>query len=518
MKVTRTKKKSSLVQEISKALDMSPISFPMRFQTRFLITRNMWRKRTENTQTLFSKVFFDCTNYYFEIDLPKEDKQKGPSKENKHEPIIGQALLLYVDLVPLAMQMYPGNESEKPYIRKIIQEMKERYKVTGKTVQVADKGLNCARNIYAAVIEARDGYIFSKSVHGKGLSEKEKQWLLLENDANVYTDYRDKNGKLLFRLKSCVDTFSYKFKELNPETGEEKVISLYARGMSTRDIHDQLQDLYGIELSAEMVSKITDKILPQVKEWQSRPLNPVYPFVFMDCIHYKVREDGRILSRAAYVVLGVTVEGYKDILSITVGANETSKFWLGMLNDLKNRGVKDVLFFCVDGLPGFKEAIQAVYPQAEIQRCVIHMLRNSFKYVNYNDLKKFSSDFKAVYNAPNETAALSELENIKEKWGKKYPYAISNWENNWEDVSSFFQFSNDIRRIMYTTNIIEGLNRQYRKVTKTKSVFPSDTALEKMLYLASENVVRKWTQRYRNWDQVLNQLIVLYGERLTNCL
>ena len=205
---------------------------------------------------------------------------------------------------------------------------------------------------------------------------------------------------------------------------EEKVISLYARGMSTRHIHDQLQDLYGIELSAEMVSKITDKILPQVKEWQSRPLNPVYPFVFMDCIHYKVREDGRILSRAAYVVLGVTVEGYKEILSITVGANETSKFWLGMLNDLKNRGVKDVLFFCVDGLPGFKEAIQAVYPQAEIQRCVIHMLRNSFKYVNYNDLKKFSSDFKEVYNAPNETAALTELENMKEKWGKKYPRRI----------------------------------------------------------------------------------------------
>ena len=202
---------------------------------------------------------------------------------------------------------------------------------------------------------------------------------------------------------------------------EEKVISLYARGMSTRDIHDQLQELYGIELSAEMVSKITDKILPEVKEWQSRPLNPVYPFVFMDCIHYKVREDGRILSRAAYIVLGVTVEGYKEILSITVGANETSKFWLGMLNDLKNRGVQDVLFFCVDGLPGFKDAIQAVFPQAQIQRCVIHMLRNSFKYVNYNDLKKFSTDFKAVYNAPNESAALSELETVKEKWGRNIP-------------------------------------------------------------------------------------------------
>ena len=166
---------------------------------------------------------------------------------------------------------------------------------------------------------------------------------------------------------------------------EEKVISLYARGMSTRDIHDQLQDLYGIELSADMVSKITDKLLPEIKEWQSRPLNPIYPFVFMDCIHYKVREEGRILSRAAYVVMGVTVDGYKDILSITVGANETSKFWLGMLNDLKNRGLKDVLFFCVDGLPGFKEAIHAVFPQAQIQRCVIHMLRNSFKYVSYKE-------------------------------------------------------------------------------------------------------------------------------------
>jgi len=299
---------------------------------------------------------------------------------------------------------------------------------------------------------------------------------------------------------------------------EEKVISLYARGMSTRDIHDQLQDLYGIELSAEMVSRITDKLLPEIKEWQSRPLNPLYPFVFMDCIHYKIREDGRILSRAAYVIMGVTVDGYKDILSITVGANETSKFWLGMLNDLKNRGLKDVLFFCVDGLAGFKEAIHAVFPDAQIQRCVIHMLRNSFKYVSYKDLKKFASDFKNVYNAPTESAALAELEPVKETWGKKYPYAISNWENNWEDVSSFFQFSDEIRRIMYTTNIIEGLNRQYRKVTKTKSVFPSDASLEKMLYLASGNITRKWTQRYRNWDQVLSQLVILYGERLTQYL
>lgn len=295
---------------------------------------------------------------------------------------------------------------------------------------------------------------------------------------------------------------------------EEKVISLYAHGMSTRDIHEQIKDIYGIEVSAEMVSKITDKILPEIKEWQSRPLNPIYPFIFMDAIHYKIREDGRIINRAAYVVLGVTLDGTKDILSITIGANESSKFWLGMLNDLKNRGVQEVLFFCVDGLAGFKEAINAVYPNAEVQRCIIHMLRNSFKYVSYKDIKKFSADFKAIYRAPSEEVALAELENVKEIWGKKYPYAISNWEMNWDVVSPFFKFSEDIRRIMYTTNIIEGLNRQFRKVTKTKSVFPNDVALEKMLYLASQNIAKKWNQRYRNWDLVLSQLSILYGDRI----
>lgn len=218
---------------------------------------------------------------------------------------------------------------------------------------------------------------------------------------------------------------------------EGKVISLYAGGMGTRDIHDQPQELYGIGLPAEMASKTTDKTLPQAREWQPRPLAPIYPFILMGCIHYKVREDGRILGRAAYVVLGVATEGYKDILSIAVGADEASKFWLGMLNDLKNRGVKDVLSFCVDGLAGFKEATSAVYPQAQIQRCVIHMLRNSSKYVNYSDSKRFPKDFKAVYNAPDETAALSELGKVKETWGRKHPYAISNWENNWEDASSF---------------------------------------------------------------------------------
>ena len=313
------KEKNSLVQEISKALDMSPISFPMRFQFNLydIIAQLIFARilspcsKSKTASTVFpylyhgvlisedqiydgcafigesykkyiklfnhcyeehykrnfSSVFFDCTNYYFEIYFPKEDKQMGPSKENRHEPFIGQALLLDADLVPIAMRMYRGNESEKPYIRKIIQEMKERYKVTGKTVQVADKGLNCARNIYAAVVEAKDGYIFSKSVHGKGLSEKEKQWLLLENDANVYTDYRDKNGKLLFRLKSCVDTFSYKFRESDPETGLEKEISFQVKEKRIVSYNPSLAQKQKAEIM-KMVDKATN--YTTYKKWHGK--------------------------------------------------------------------------------------------------------------------------------------------------------------------------------------------------------------------------------------------------------
>jgi putative transposase len=295
---------------------------------------------------------------------------------------------------------------------------------------------------------------------------------------------------------------------------EDKVISLYARGMSTRDIEEQIRDIYGFSLSAEMVSKITDRIAPEIKEWQQRPLEPIYPFVFMDAIFYKVREDGHILNRAAYVVLGVTVDGKKDILGIWIGENESSKFWLGVMNDLKNRGVKDVLLFCVDGLTGLKDAIYAAYPKAEVQRCIIHQLRNSFKYVSYKDIKAFSKDFKGVYHAINEEIALEKLYEVKDKWGKSYPFAIRSWENNWDVLSSFYKFPEEVRRIIYTTNVIEGLHRQYRKVTKSKTMFPSDSSLEKILYLASMNVMKKWTKRYKNWDQVLSQLLIHYPGRL----
>ena len=299
---------------------------------------------------------------------------------------------------------------------------------------------------------------------------------------------------------------------------EEKVIALYARGMSTRDIHDQIKDLYGVELSAEMVSKITERIVPEIKEWQSRPLEKIYPFVFMDAIHYKVRTDGHIINRAAYVVLGVTIEGTKDILGIWIGENESARFWLGVLNELKNRGVEDVLIFSVDGLTGIKEAIQAAFPNSEIQRCIIHQLRNCFKYVSYKHLKEFSKDFKPVYQAANEEIARDEFEKLKSKWQNTYPYAIKSWENNWDVLSPFYKFPNEVRKIMYTTNIIEGFHRQLRKVTKSKTIFPSDEALEKMLYLVSMNVLKKWTVRYKNWDIVLNQLIIMYPGRLEQYL
>lgn len=295
---------------------------------------------------------------------------------------------------------------------------------------------------------------------------------------------------------------------------EEKVISLYSYGMSTRDIHDQIKEIYGIELSAEMVSNITDRVIPMIQDWQKRPLDPVYPFIFLDAIHYKVRDNNQVVNKAAYVVVGVTLDGYKDVLGIWIGENETSKFWLAVLNELKNRGVKDVLVFCVDGLNGFKEAIAATYPQSEIQRCIIHQLRSSLKYVSYKDSKAFCADLKTLYTAPSEDQALYELERIRDKWGSRYPFAVKSWESNWDCLSTFFKFPDEIRKIIYTTNVIESLHRQYRKVTKTKSIFPNDESLMKMLYLATQKVTKKWSIRYKGWDLVISQLSIFFDNRI----
>jgi len=293
---------------------------------------------------------------------------------------------------------------------------------------------------------------------------------------------------------------------------EDKILSLYSKGMTTRDISEQIKELYEIDISAETVSNITNRILPLVTEWQNRPLEKTYSFIFMDAIHYKVREDKHVVVKAAYVVIGVNLDGQKEVLGIWIGANESSKFWLSVLNDLKNRGVQDVLIFCVDGLNGFKEAIGAAFPFSRIQRCIIHQIRSSMKYVPYKDKKAFVADLKSIYTAVNESEAMENLIAIKEKWIDKYPNAIKSWEDNWDNLSTFFEFSPYIRKIIYTTNVIESLNSQFRKVTKTKLIFPTDESLSKMLYLATERVHSKWTRNYKDWDLVINELKIVFSD------
>lgn len=284
--------------------------------------------------------------------------------------------------------------------------------------------------------------------------------------------------------------------------------------MTTRDISEQIKELYDFDISAETFSNITNRILPLVSEWQNRPLEKKYSFVFMDAIHYKVREDKHIVIKAAYVVIGVDLDGYKEVLGIWIGANESSKFWLSVLNDLKNRGVEDVLIFCVDGLNGFKEAIGATFPFAKIQRCIIHQIRSSMKYIPYKDRKPFIADLKTVYTAVNEEMALYNLMILKDKWSNKYPTAIKSWEDNWDNLSTYFEFPSNIRKIIYTTNVIESLNSQFRKVTKTKLIFPNDESLMKMLYLAVQRVAKKWVRNYPDWDLVRNQLNIVFTDIL----
>ncbi|MFR9707927.1 IS256 family transposase [Paenibacillus sp. MB22_1] len=295
---------------------------------------------------------------------------------------------------------------------------------------------------------------------------------------------------------------------------EDQIISMYAKGMSTRDIQDHLNQLYGIDVSPTLISNVTAKIMPLIKEWQHRPLQPVYSVIFMDAIHFKVKQDGQIINKAAYMVIGIDLEGYKDVLGIWIGENESAKFWLGVLTDLRNRGVQDILIICVDNLKGFSDAIAACYPKTEIQKCIIHQIRNSIKYVSYKDLKKVTAALRPIYTAPTEEAALQELDQFEAVWGKQYPLIVRSWRNNWEELATFFKYSPELRKLIYTTNMIESYHRQLRKVTKGKSIFPNDEALLKMLYLATMDVLRKWTGRVQNWGQILLQLTVHFPDRI----
>lgn len=295
---------------------------------------------------------------------------------------------------------------------------------------------------------------------------------------------------------------------------EEKILSMYAKGMTTSDIEAHIRDIYGIEVSDTTVSRVTDKILPIAKEWQQRPLEAIYAVVFLDAIHYHVRSEGQIIKKAVYIAIGINLDGRKDVLGMWVGENESAKFWATVLNGLKNRGVEDIFIACTDNLTGFSSAIEAVFPKTEIQNCIIHQLRNSSKYVSYKDLKALMADLKAVYAAVDETAALDALDTFSERWDKKYPKISQSWRDNWANLSTYFKFPQEVRRLIYTTNTIEGFNRQLRKVTKSKSVFPTDDSLLKMLYLAMMDITRKWTGRRQDWGVIYAQMAIFFGNRI----
>lgn len=295
---------------------------------------------------------------------------------------------------------------------------------------------------------------------------------------------------------------------------EDKVIKMYGLGMSDRQIQEQIDELFGGKLSADMISDIIDKIIPEIQDWQKRKLDKMYPVVFIDAIHFSVKDNGQVVKKAAYIILGVDMDGIKRVLSIVVGENESAKMWLTILNDLKNRGVQDILILCSDGLTGIKEAIGTAYPKTEYQRCIVHQIRNSLKYVKHDNKKELARDLKRVYSSSTAEQGFEVLLELEEKWGKKYPNAIRSWQDNWDSLSTLFQYSQELRIVMYTTNAIESLNSSYRRANRNRVVFPTNMSLLKTLYLATVNIEKKWTVRHKDWDIILSQLNILYPDRM----
>jgi len=295
---------------------------------------------------------------------------------------------------------------------------------------------------------------------------------------------------------------------------DDKIISMYAKGLTTRQISEQIEDIYGFECSEGFISDVTDKILQEINDWQHRPLDEIYPVVFIDAVHFSVREDNVIKKRAAYVMLAITLSGKKEVINLQIGENESSKFWLGTLNDLKNRGVKDIMLICADGLTGMKEAIAAAFPNTEYQRCIVHQVRNTLRYVSYKDMKKFAADLKTIYLAPNEQQGYENMQRTAEKWNEQYPHAMKSWEQNWDVLSPIFKFSSNTRKVIYTTNAIESLNGTYKKLNRQRSVFPSDKALLKALYLSTLQATKKWGLPIRDWGKVYGEFAVMYEGRM----
>ena len=346
-------------------------------------------------------------------------------------------------------------------------------------------------------------------------------------DRGKHTDYR--NGTKRKQVNSSYGSFSIDVPQDRDSTFEpqvvkkrqkdisdidQKIISMYAKGMTTRQISDTLMDIYGFEASEGFISDVTDKLIPKIEEWQNRPLDEIYPVIFIDAIHYSVRDNGVIKKLAAYVILGIDLEGRKDVLTIEVGQNESSKYWLSVLNTLKNRGVRDIMIICADGLTGIKEAINTAFPNTEYQRCIVHQVRNTLKYVADKDRKPFAADLKKIYGAANADTAAEIRDKVTEKWSDKYPNAMKSWTVNWDAITPIFKFSTEVRTVIYTTNAIESLNSTYRKLNRQRSVFPSDQALLKALYLATFEATKKWTMPIRNWGKVYGEMAIMYEGRM----
>jgi transposase-like protein len=381
-----------------------------------------------------------------------------------------------------------------------------------------------------AKIEGKDGVLAPLI---KQLTEAVLQ-AELESHLTREINKNRKNGKSTKTMKSSVGEFeldiprdrngSYepqivkKHQTHMSDHIEQKILSLYALGNSYSQISEHIEEMYGIEFSKATISAVTDKVIPLLKEWQQRPLESIYPFVWLDAIHYKIKENGKYISKAVYTILGVGLNGKKEILGLYLSENEGANFWLQVLTDLNNRGVQDILIASVDGLKGFPEAINAIFPNTEVQLCIVHQIRNSIRYVASKNQKEFMKDLKIIYQAISKEAAEMELDNLESKWGKKYPIVIKSWRNKWEHLSAYFKYPEEIRRIIYTTNIIESVHRQFRKLTKTKGAFPNENSLLKLLYMGIQNASKKWTMPIWNWSLTISQLAILFEGRLDESL
>jgi len=341
---------------------------------------------------------------------------------------------------------------------------------------------------------------------GNSRNGRGKKSVVIDSEEVKLTPPRDRNGdfepQLIPKRQKYFEGFN------------NKVIAMYARGMSVRDMQSCLLEMYGVDVSEGLISQATEAVTDEVKAWQNRPLDEVYPIVFLDCIVVKSREDGKVTNRSVYLALGVNMDGHKELLGIWIAKTEGAKFWLGVITELQNRGVKDIFIACVDGLKGFPEAIESIFPQTQVQLCIVHMIRNSVRYVNWKDRKQLCADLKTIYKAATTELAETALEAFAQKWDEKYPTISQMWRRHWENITPFFDYPADIRKAIYTTNAIESINRSLRKVIKTKGAFPTDASIMKIFYLALENISKKWTMPIRCWKSAMNQFAIKFANRM----